>query len=203
MEIRSITISICLGIALCQVPEGKDVWHRSLPGNAHDQPWEYVQLKTETVTLQDRAWWGQRTGTNEEIKMRFRGKAKGGGEDTEAERKSGTGSPSRCHNPPGLMPQLHQPEPGLSLWWGRGSRKWTTLQSRELGELKSLGVWSLGHFFSLLRTFFKKDSVLKKKKSLTFLFWFIWECRLLSWLSLRQGLEWVSSVRLRLCNWSG
>ena len=62
------------------------------------------------------------------------------------------------------MPQLHQPEPGLSWWWGRGSRKWTTLQSRELGELKSLGVWSLGHFFSLLRTFFKKDSVLKKKK---------------------------------------
>lgn len=32
MEIRSITIPVCLGIALGQVPEGKDVWHRSLPG---------------------------------------------------------------------------------------------------------------------------------------------------------------------------
>ena len=54
MKIRSIVISICLGIALCQAPEGKDVWHRSLPGNAHDQPRECVQLKTETLTLQDR-----------------------------------------------------------------------------------------------------------------------------------------------------
>lgn len=54
MKIRPIVISICLGIALCQVPEGKDVWHRSLPGNAHDQPRECVQLKTETLTLQDR-----------------------------------------------------------------------------------------------------------------------------------------------------